>query len=272
MFQMVITDLDGTLLNPEQKVDPKDLECLYKLGELGITRVIATGRSPFSFFKVIPPDFPIDFLVFSSGSGSMEWSSKKLLQTLTIKKEKVHELAQMFREENVAFKILDPAPDNHRYYYYKNGHQIPDFEERMEFYRGHEQEIRFDPPNYSSASQFLVILDENLAEFNRLAALCKGVKVIRATSPLDHRSIWMELFHPAVSKGNACSFICEQLHIRQDQTMAVGNDYNDLDLLRFSGRSFVVENAPQDLKDQFEVVASNRNQGFSEAVQRCGLL
>lgn len=265
---MVITDLDGTLLNPDQGVSQQDYETLEELGRDGDIRVIATGRSPFSFQKVIPRDFPIDYLVFSSGSGIMDWKTGEILETHTLDAATVEGLVHLFLRENVSFKVLLPAPLNHHFIYFRNNKHHPDFEQRMEYYRGFEQAIQLDPPNFHEASQLLIILDHQVSEFNRLSALCHGVKVIRATSPIDHTSIWMEVFHPGVSKGHACASLCRRLNIPAEHTLAVGNDYNDLDLLDFAGQSFVVENAPEDLISRYSVVRSNRNSGFSDAVSR----
>jgi len=270
MIQMVITDLDGTLLNSRQEVSNSDYDCLLELGRQGIVRVVATGRSPYSFSKVIPRDFPIDYLAFSSGAGVMNWSSGEILSSYSLSAEKVHELALLFRNENVPFKVLDPAPENHKYFYYQSGNAHPDFNKRMEYYRGFEKEINFNPPNYGEASQFLIILSE-VDEFVRLSALCSGIKVIRATSPLDHKSIWMEVFHQDVSKGNACSFLCKHLGIEQKNTIGIGNDYNDIDMLEFTDQSFVVENAPEDLTKVYKLVASNNNNGFMKAVKASGI-
>ena len=48
--------------------------------------------------------------------------------------------------------------------------------------------------------------------------------------------------------------------------MAVGNDYNDLDLLRWAARSFVVKDSPIELLSLFPVVQSGDESDFSEAV------
>jgi hypothetical protein len=48
--------------------------------------------------------------------------------------------------------------------------------------------------------------------------------------------------------------------------MAIGNDYNDLDLLHWAAQSFVVQRSPRELLDQFEVVESADGSDFSEAV------
>jgi hydroxymethylpyrimidine pyrophosphatase-like HAD family hydrolase len=49
--------------------------------------------------------------------------------------------------------------------------------------------------------------------------------------------------------------------------MAVGNDYNDLELLDWAEHAFVVGNAPAELRARYATVASNDDAGFSEAVR-----
>ena len=48
--------------------------------------------------------------------------------------------------------------------------------------------------------------------------------------------------------------------------MVIGNDYKDLDMLRFAKNSFVVSNAPDDLKKEFIKFCQSHHDGFSEAV------
>ncbi|MBT7093226.1 MAG: HAD family phosphatase [Bacteroidetes bacterium] len=272
MIKMIISDLDGTLLTSEQKIGDKDYQSLLDLGERNIIRVIATGRSPFSFSKVIPRDFPIDYLVFSSGAGVMDWKTGEILIDRSLSAGEVEELARIFYSEEISFKVLAPVPDNHHYVFFQNGNPHPDFMRRMEYYRGYEKKICFSPPNFGEASQFLIILPDDVKEFDRLSRLCLGVKVVRATSPIDHQSIWMEVFHPEVSKGTGCRFLCDKLEINQDETLGIGNDYNDLDLLDFTAKSFIVENAPQSLKDMYKIVTSNNNNGFTDAITSEGII
>ena len=58
------------------------------------------------------------------------------------------------------------------------------------------------------------------------------------------------------------------LGIDKRRIVSVGNDYNDLDLLEWTDTSYVVGNAPQDLKNRFTGVASNDSGGVAEAAQR----
>lgn len=267
MIKMVVTDLDGTLLNSQQQVSPDDYKTLVDLGGQGIIRVIATGRSPFSFQKVIPLDFPIDYLVFSSGAGIMDYHTREILYSMNLPEKLVHTIAGRLRNLGIPFKVLAAVPENHHYVYYQNGELHPDFLRRMENYRGFEKPISFDPPNFGEACQFLIILPPDPKRYEQLKSLFTGVKVIRATSPMDHQSIWMEIYHEDVSKGNAVEHLCRLHQVNRSDVMGVGNDYNDTDLLGFVGVPYVVANAPQELKAMYRQVASNDESGFSGAVE-----
>jgi Cof subfamily protein (haloacid dehalogenase superfamily) len=267
MIKMVVTDLDGTLLNSRQEVGEEDFSTLTDLGSRGVIRVIATGRSPYSFQRVIQPGFPIDYLVFSSGSGIMDYKTGEILYSMNLPESAVHEIARQLRDQNVAFKVLAPVPENHHYVFYHNGNLHPDFVRRMENYRGFERPISFDPPNFGEACQFLIILPPDVARFEQLKAMVSGVKVIRATSPMDHESLWMEIYHPDVSKGNAVDFLCRLNGIDRFEVMGIGNDYNDTDLLEYAGSPFVVANAPVELRSMYPVVRSHNESGFSDAVR-----
>ena len=73
MNKMVVTDLDGTLLNAQGVISEPELLTLKKLGNEGYCRVIATGRSLYSIRKTLAFDqLPVDYLIFSSGSGIID--------------------------------------------------------------------------------------------------------------------------------------------------------------------------------------------------------
>ena len=69
-----------------------------------------------------------------------------------------------------------------------------------------------------------------------------------------------------MSKALASEWLARQHQIEAINILALGNDYNDLDLLQWAGESVVVANAPKELKERYRSVASNDHDGFSEAV------
>lgn len=266
--KMVITDLDGTLLNPQHQVSDEDFQSLKLLGEYKIYRVIATGRSIFSLSKVIPPDFPIDYLIFSSGSGILNWNTKKILYAQSLNANQVAIIANFLINMNIDFMIQKPIPNNHHFVYHQAGNENPDFFHRIEIYDQFAQPLTDDAEEFGNAGQFLAIIEKDVAIYEQIKNELSQFNVFRSTSPLDGKSIWIEIFPKTISKGSAADWLCQRLGCESAAVVGIGNDYNDIDLLNWTQHSFVVENAPYELKQKFEITDSNSNSGFTKAVQK----
>ncbi|RUT77991.1 HAD family hydrolase [Ancylomarina longa] len=267
-IKIVVTDLDGTLLPSRGEVSKKNYECLEGLGQEQIIRVIATGRTLYSALAVLPEDFPIDYLIFSSGAGIMKWENKELIYSQQLEAGEVYELAEILMKQEVDFMILDPIPLNHQFWYYQSGKKNPDFDRRLSLYKQFATPIGKMEDSRRDACQILVILPNKVDGFEELKTKFQDIKIIRATSPLDHESIWMEIFPIHISKGFGCQWLCNHLEVSREESIVVGNDYNDIDLLEWGKYAFVVENAPQELKLKYPLTKNVINDGFAYAVEK----
>jgi len=267
MVKMVVTDLDGTLLNSKGLVDKSNLETLNSLGKMGIARVIATGRSPYSVEKVIPNDFPIDYIVFSSGAGTIRWIDKQIMHERHLSQAETQKVINEFINLSVDFMVHDPIPHNHCFLYHSNNIENPDFFRRIEVYSSFCQPYIPGVEYPNGATQLIAVLPNNPRLFNSISTKFPELKVIRTTSPLDGNSIWMEVFPKDVSKAYGITWLCNnEVQCETKDAIAIGNDFNDLDMLEQIENSYVVANAPSELKDRFKVVSSNDDFGFTEAV------
>lgn len=265
---MVVTDLDGTLLNSNGLVDKPNLDILSYLGNQGIVRTIATGRSLYSVNKVITADFPMDFIIFSSGAGIIRWSDKQIIHQRSLTQIETQNVVNEFIELGLDFMVHDSIPHNHFFFYHTISNNNPDFFRRIEVYkafcRPYIPGVEF--PNGST--QLLAVLPNNPDLFNSLSEKFPYLKIIRTTSPLDGNSIWMEVFPNDVSKAYGISWLCSQeIYCEIKDVISIGNDFNDLDMLQLTETSYVVNNAPIDLRNCYRVVPSNDEHGFSFAVK-----
>ncbi len=145
----------------------------------------------------------------------------------------------------------------------------PDFYTRIAMYQEFCRPMtKTDLATFGESTEILAIVPSYLGHetADRVQQTLGDFSVIKATSPLDGKSLWIEVFNPRVSKSQAVAWLCECLDVHRNHVVAVGNDYNDLDLLQWAGRGFVVANTPSDLQKEFEIVASNNQCGVAEAV------
>ena len=264
---LVATDLDGTLLGSDHALGPRDAAALRRLGRLGVVRVVATGRSRFSAERVLDRDFPVDYVAVSSGAGILHWKTGRLLRRHQFEAADVERVARRLRGFGVDFMAHAPVPEDHRFRYVRARASNPDFDQRIGRYEEFASPWDGGGAGFE-ASQFVAILDPGEVDlFRRIRAELAGCAVTRTTSPLDGRSLWVEVRPPGVGKAEALAWLAARYRLGAAHTAAIGNDYNDGDMLRWSGNPFVVGNAAPELRERYRVVSSNDRGGFSDVVE-----
>ena len=266
---LFITDFDGTLLRSDNTLAKRDLDALASLNRRGIRTAVATGRSLYSFNNSPGADLPVDFIIFTTGAGVVTLPGGRLMYKVHLTRDMVLHAIDIFKASGFDFFLHDPVPENHKFLYCRATSRNTDFENRLERYRPFGEPFNAEAGNnIGAASQLLAVVPKSAAHgiVDGMRRALSGLSVIQTTSPLDHTSTWIEVFHPDVSKSRTASWLASKINVDHQTTMAVGNDYNDRDLLAWAAESYVVDNAPQDLKDCFKTVASNNACGVAEAI------
>ncbi len=266
MVRLLATDLDGTIFTREEGFRQEDIDALQRLGRIGVIRVIATGRTFNSVIEIIPAGFPIDYLVFSSGAGVFDWKSKQILQVKHLGVEKSKEIIPILTDQRINFTLHWPIPENHCFYYSEAECNHDDFSRYLSHYEKYAYSIEASLPhkNYTQVLAFLP--DVNTYEY--LTERVEDIKTVRATSPIDGKSVWMEFFHKGVSKAEGLRFVCKLEKIDDDDVVVLGNDFNDIDMLEAYEAAYVVSDAPAELKSRFTVVASAYDGALKDVAEK----
>jgi hypothetical protein len=263
-------DLDGTLLSSDRTLAADDRMALQRLGARGVVRAIATGRSLFSYNTVEMPEPPIDYVIFSTGAGVLECRTGDIIRTVTLESREVRRVSELLKTLRLDFMVHYPIPHNHRFAYHCSNSGNRDFDRRLELYRRYAERLSSTANHFGPATQLLAVVPAHdaRATLHTIRRELDDFNVIQTTSPLDGESTWIEIFPLTVSKSQTTAWLADKLKIEKQYIAAVGNDYNDLDLLEWTDNSYVVSNAPRDLKNRFPNVASNNSGGVAEAARR----
>lgn len=276
---IIFTDFDGTLFNSERFITEENYKALKEARTAGYITVIATGRSLFSFRRVAENlDRPIedyfDYLIFSSGAGlirsdsrirgfKQEITADDLLETENLNPSTAFDAAGLLFRRGIDFMIQKPVPLNHHFVHVKaNGAVNPDYYQRIRIYddfaeplnpgdgdsdleqiekvcnEGVCQLVGIVPPSGTDNEKYISELLDYLQH-----RLC-DCTVIRTTSPIDHNSVWIEVFNPEVSKSQSADRLTRSLGLKACDALAVGNDFNDEDMLHWAGTGRSVDEAP----------------------------
>jgi len=267
---LFIMDLDGTLLRSDRTVAAEELAALQQLGEFGIIRAIATGRSLFSFNMVPFSDLPLDFVIFSTGAGVLQYNDGEIIRKVNLESREVDLACEVLKAFQLDFMIHRTIPDNHQFADHRSNPDNDDFDRRLELYRRHAAILPHNSNGFGPATQLLAIVParNGTAVLESIRNELVEFNVIQTTSPLDGKSTWIEIFPATVSKSQTAAWLAAELQIDRRHIVSVGNDYNDLDLLEWTHASYVVANAPADLKSRFATVASHNEGGVAEAARK----
>jgi hydroxymethylpyrimidine pyrophosphatase-like HAD family hydrolase len=91
-----------------------------------------------------------------------------------------------------------------------------------------------------------------------------------STKYLEQDFTLIDVVNPAASKGAGVAAAAAELSIGAGEIMAVGDNYNDLEMLLFAGTGVVMANAPQSLREipGLHPTASNLEDGVALAIEK----
>ncbi len=260
---LLATDLDGTLA-VGGIINKTDLAAAESLKARGIPILVITGRNPKSMKKVENLWGVADEILFSSGSGLLTAPQALPTERARLSPGDVAEITAIVTDAGEDYCVLDPVPANHQFSWKcRRPHQEnPDFVSRMNIYA---EWARPDIGSPGPASQALVIFPPGITPGSGLKKALSKWSVFHSSSPIDHESIWLEIFPSGMTKGSALAEWCLMKNIDRERVLALGNDFNDEAMLSWAGMGRVVENAPQALKERFTVLPPAGQGGFTAA-------
>ena len=83
----------------------------------------------------------------------------------------------------------------------------------------------------------------------------------------------LEMTAPSINKGTGLERLAEHLKIPMNQTAAIGDNYNDMEMLKAAGTSVAMGNAIPEIREMCDIVtADNDHNGVGQAILKLGKL
>jgi len=262
---LLATDLDGTLA-VEGHIGPADRDAAAELRSRGIPVLVITGRNPESLKKVERLWDVADEVLFSSGAGVLTDKYAEPLGTSCLSSREIEMITSILNTAGEDYCLLDPIPGNHCFSWKRHRPPAanPDFNRRMNLYHGWGRPAPGIP---EIASQVLVVLPPGFSLSRETAAALSPWSVFHSTSPVDHQSVWLEIFPAGMNKGSALAVWCDSRDLTRDKVLALGNDFNDEPMLSWAGAGRVVEGSPPVLRARYAVLPPAGKGGFEAAAK-----
>ncbi|WP_238883311.1 Cof-type HAD-IIB family hydrolase [Clostridium sp. YIM B02551] len=264
-YKMVCLDIDGTLINSNHKITEKTKDIIdIVANEKKIRTVLVSARMPKG---IIPLQNELNIsepLICYSGALIMDKHSNvlanKVMDSMVIKK--IYDTSKDFKVSLSIYK------DDEWYI------------ENLDKWAINESEITNISPEIIDFNKLIKQLENQNSGANKI--LCMGepediqllYKEINLTSKEDinvypSKPTYLEIMAKEVSKTSAIEFLCKECNIERGQVIAIGDNYNDIDMIEYAALGIAMGNAPIMVKEHAdEVTFTNDEDGVAKALEK----
>ena len=237
--KLVVTDMDGTLLNSQSKISNKFLTIYNELKKLNIKFIAASGRQYFSIIDRFDESIKDEITIVAENGAFAKHGSKELF-TSCIPSEYISKTIDILRKLENVYIVL--CGKQSAYIETKNDNFISMFQNYYSQYK------RVEDLKTVSNDTFFKIAAYNFdcSETNIYPAVKHLENKLQVTVSGKH---WLDISHSNANKGFALNILQNQLNISKLETMVFGDYNNDLKMLELADFSYAMENAHQNVKD-----------------------
>jgi Cof subfamily protein (haloacid dehalogenase superfamily) len=283
MIRLIGIDVDGTLLDSDGHLPDANREAIDAAVAAGVHVALVTGRS-YPFARPVAVSLPASIsLIVSNGAVERGMDGSTLARRLldrNVARRVLHAMrdyrdatALVFdrdADRQVVFETMDwDHPGRQKYWSRNNSHiaqSVP-----------LEDALTEDPIQvmFNGAVDLMRPLAELLRRDARVHVASEGEVLeysVLMTEYVHRDFTLVDVTSPEATKGHALAWRAGQMGLTRDEVMAIGDNFNDLEMLEFAGTPVLMGNAVEGLKNRGWQVTGHQNEaGVAQAIERFAL-
>lgn len=238
-YRLLALDLDGTTLTEDKVITEDTRIWIQRAVQEGVKVIFATGRgtqTTKSFWEELKLQSPMVLV-----NGAEVWENPEVLsKRVYIDREHVRQLHQL-------------AVEWEAHYW---GYSVESLTSKRSWT---EQMFDRDWMKFG-------IRHDDLDTIQQLRQIIEGWGTLEITRSA---AVNIEISPKGISKESGVRIVCDQLGIGMDQVMAIGDNMNDLRLIKAAGLGVAMGNADEELKSAANAITdTNEQDGVAKAIQR----
>ena len=269
-IRLIAADIDGTLLNPEFRISDLDLGALRRAHDAGIEVVLVTGRRH-TFALPIAQMLGFDIWVISSNGAITRSLAGETFHRDMLPLDTCRKLVLGMREFRgntvltfdteakgaIVIERMDELSASIQRWLEKNLNFI-------DFVIPIEGALVTDPVQ----AMFCGPIPRMHKVLSEIDGLSLDVTVLRTEYPVRDLSI-VDVLNGGCSKGHALERWATHRGIPREEVMAIGDNYNDIEMLAFAGYPFIMGNASEELRGRgWNITLANDQNGVAAAIEQ----
>jgi Cof subfamily protein (haloacid dehalogenase superfamily) len=267
-IKLVAIDIDGTLINDQREITPRTVEAIKAASKQGVKIVLCTGR-PMTGVQAYLDQLGLndadDQYVISFNGALAQSTSGNVLVNYTMSFDDYADWQSYCIKEGVKSQI-----ETRDFIYTINRDLSP--------YTIYESDLVSMPIRYRTLDELSRTQDQYIIA--KAMMVDKKARIDQAWKDLpkdmtDRFSIvrsedfYLEFMNKQASKGNALHVLSQELGIKQDEVMALGNAQNDDSMIEYAGLGVAMGNSiPETIKIADVTTDDNNHDGVGTAIEK----
>lgn len=271
-IRLIAIDIDGTLLDTTSQISQANLEALRRAHEAGVEIVLGTGRRH-NFALPIAEQLGFDlWLISSNGAVTRSLGGETFYRDLMPQATAV-KICQSMREfRNYLVMTFDHEGmgaivcESHEELYGVIQRWMEKNADSIEYVTPIEKALVEDPIQVMFCGPIALMEDAQA----RLRESDFAAEFTLLLTQYDHRNLTIvDILRAGCSKGHALERWATYRGVAASEVMAIGDNYNDIEMLTFAGHPVIMGNASEELKQNgWTVTLHNDASGVAAAIEQ----
>ncbi|MGF7399955.1 Cof-type HAD-IIB family hydrolase [Thermoanaerobacterium thermosaccharolyticum] len=266
-YKMICLDIDGTLLNSHHKITRNTKKIIQKVtNSKQIILILVSARMPQGIYFLLKElDIVQQPIICYNGALIVDEKKNFLLQ----KYISISNVRQINSYAEAIGLHISLYKDDEWY-----------IDEMDEWVRQESEITNVDPIIRDYNDLFNIWEKENLgpnkilcmAQQQKIESLYTKIKesaLINNLSIYPSKSTYLEIMPINASKNFAIDLLCKRLNVKKSEVIAIGDNFNDIDMIKYAGLGIAMGNAPEQVKQFADYVTlTNDEDGVAEAIKK----
>ena len=265
MYKLIALDIDGTLLNSSNQVTDSVKKAIKESKEKGVKVVLCTGR-PLKGVENYLEEFNLreegDYVTTFNGALVQDSHTGESISHLTLDYNDLCDLYELSLEIGSRSHFYDTRT------LYTFNKDVSDYTVYESYLTGsHLNVTTIDQiPKDIAVSKFMMIdhpeiLDECIKKIPK--------KFYEKYTIVRSMPFFLEILNSNANKGAGISLLSEELGIKQDEVICVGDAGNDKHMIEYAGLGVAMGNATDDIKEIANYVTrTNDEDGVAHVINK----
>lgn len=276
MIKLLASDIDGTIIDKDNRISPYNIEVIKKLNNSNINFTLCTGKT-YLMTKELCQKMNATYGVFGNGTQIINLKTGEEILRNALRKEDIEKCIDIANSNNLHVHIYTDnkiiSQSSLSYMAYRNYKLYKDNID-FEVVEDLRQYINLNNPSILkliiSGNNDLCKIKQEILQNQNLAVMQIKKYNEYKDKIINEEYEYLDIVPKSINKYNSLKKLCKYLNISNNEIMAIGDNINDIDMIENAAVGVAIGGSYEEVLKKASYITKNsaKDGGFAEAVYK----